>query len=373
MAESLLYIPDITGFTRFVNETEADHSRHIVAEILEVLIASDDLGMTVSEIEGDAILFFLPGKVPDTATILDQARRTYQAFHAHLKRYEAHRICECGACRSAPRLTLKIVAHAGPMETIRVREFVKPYGTDVILAHRLLKNDVPEDEYVLLTQRLLPEEALRSALPTWARISEAEAHDADLGTVRYGYAPLGELRSEIPEPEPPVIPAKIRNPVRKTAELSLPPDAAFELISNFDYRLSWNDGVDELDYVPDRVNRVGTRHECVIGGNLIEFATVTNEFGEGRRVYGERLLSDVPVEDPVIYYIVEPSGSGSRVVAEVHFRAKSGLGVLQAVVFRVAIGRSIGKALRALKRVAVGFRVEGVGAGREGGGSASSA
>ena len=35
---TLLFVPDISGFTRFVNETEISHSRHIIAELLETLI-----------------------------------------------------------------------------------------------------------------------------------------------------------------------------------------------------------------------------------------------------------------------------------------------------------------------------------------------
>ncbi len=56
MTWSLLFIPDITGFTKFVNDTEVAHGHHIVAELLELIIDSDQLGMTVSEVEGDAVL-----------------------------------------------------------------------------------------------------------------------------------------------------------------------------------------------------------------------------------------------------------------------------------------------------------------------------
>lgn len=52
-----LFIPDISGFTSFVSATEINHSRHIIAELLEITINSDGCGMQVSEIEGDAVLF----------------------------------------------------------------------------------------------------------------------------------------------------------------------------------------------------------------------------------------------------------------------------------------------------------------------------
>ena len=53
----LLFIPDISGFTRFINQTDIEHSRLIIQELLEVLINANQIGLEVSEIEGDAILF----------------------------------------------------------------------------------------------------------------------------------------------------------------------------------------------------------------------------------------------------------------------------------------------------------------------------
>lgn len=54
----LLFIPDISGFTRFVTETEIGHSRIIIQELLEILINANGIGLEISEIEGDAILFY---------------------------------------------------------------------------------------------------------------------------------------------------------------------------------------------------------------------------------------------------------------------------------------------------------------------------
>ena len=151
MTPSLLFIPDITGFTKFVNDTEVEHGRHIVTELLELIIDSDRLGMTVSEVEGDAVLF-INRPASSFEAVLEQARVTFEAFHSHLKRYETQRICGCGACHTAHLLSLKMIAHAGPIEIVAVHGFQKPYGSDVILAHRLLKNDVPESEYLLFTE-----------------------------------------------------------------------------------------------------------------------------------------------------------------------------------------------------------------------------
>ena len=68
---SFLFIPDISGFTRFVNTTEISHSQHIISELLELIIDSDELGLEVSEVEGDAVLFFGKGSVPSPQAIME--------------------------------------------------------------------------------------------------------------------------------------------------------------------------------------------------------------------------------------------------------------------------------------------------------------
>lgn len=62
---ALLYMPDISGFTQFVTSTEIDHAQGIIQELLEVLIDSNQLGLEVGEVEGDAVFFYrLGGAAP---------------------------------------------------------------------------------------------------------------------------------------------------------------------------------------------------------------------------------------------------------------------------------------------------------------------
>ena len=125
---SFLFIPDISGFTRFVNTTEISHSQHIISELLELIIDSDELGLEVSEVEGDAVMFFGKGSVPSPEAIMDQVKKTFIKFHEHLSLYETQRICQCGACSTASELSLKFVAHCGQMQIITVKGGEKPYG-----------------------------------------------------------------------------------------------------------------------------------------------------------------------------------------------------------------------------------------------------
>ena len=97
MAEALIYIPDISGFTKFVNNTEISHAQHIISELLEVIIDSNRLDLEVSEVEGDAILFYKE-TIPQLEDIFDQARETFLKFHQHLRKYESERVFRGGGC-----------------------------------------------------------------------------------------------------------------------------------------------------------------------------------------------------------------------------------------------------------------------------------
>src|SRR3954451_9590139 len=136
--KGLLFIPDISGFTRFVNETEIGHSRLIIQELLEILINANQIGLEVSEIEGDAILFYKFGESPNLKELYKQVENMFRTFHGHLIAYEQRRFCQCTACKSTIDLTLKIITHYGEFTGYSVKNFNKLIGKDIIVAHQLL-------------------------------------------------------------------------------------------------------------------------------------------------------------------------------------------------------------------------------------------
>src|SRR4051812_7025416 len=138
----LLFIPDISGFTKFVNETEIEHSRYIIEELLENIINSNQIGLNISEIEGDAVLFYRFGKTPTLEDMCHQVELMFCNFQKQIKNYEARRVCQCLACISAVNLSLKVITHYGKFSTYTVKDFSKLIGKDVIVAHQLLKNDI---------------------------------------------------------------------------------------------------------------------------------------------------------------------------------------------------------------------------------------
>ena len=192
----LFFIPDIGGFTRFVTETEISHSQHIVSELLELLVDSNEIGLEVSEFEGDAVLFYRAGELPTLDELMAQARRMFLNFHGHLQRREAVRVCQCGACAGMHKLTLKFIAHSGPASTMQVKGHSKFIGKSIIVAHRLLKNTVPEAEYLLVTQDTLDQ--LRGAPVPLPVFEQGSCRYDEIGEVAYRHHPMGDYLRELP-------------------------------------------------------------------------------------------------------------------------------------------------------------------------------
>ena len=67
-----------------MNELEIDHSRLIIQELLEGLINSNSMGLKLSEIEGDAILFYKFGENPDLKEIYKQVEKMFTEFHKNI-------------------------------------------------------------------------------------------------------------------------------------------------------------------------------------------------------------------------------------------------------------------------------------------------
>lgn len=279
--QTLLFIPDITGFTKFVNTTEIDHAKHIIEELLEVLIDSNEIGLELSEIEGDALLFYRRGKAPTAAELLAQVQRMYVNFHGHLKKYESHRICNCGACCTANELSLKFVAHYGEVANKQVKDRNKLFGKDVIVAHRLLKNDVSFGEYTLFSDNLV------KACSTWLQLPEVAWSEVnhlketyDFGEAKYCFIELEPLQEHIPAPqlEDFSIPG-LTMPVMEVEYLvEAPIDLVFDVASDLSFRHKWLVGLSGSDKLNHKVPRPGSTHRCVMKGDESDPFHVSHDY-----------------------------------------------------------------------------------------------
>ena len=194
-SKGLLFIPDISGFTEFITNIELQHSRHIIQELIEVLIDANHIGLEVSEIEGDAVLFFKFGDSPELSLIYEQVEKMFFAFHKHLKKYDESRTCHCNACSSAINLTLKFITHHGEFTGYKIKNFYTLIGKDVIVAHQLLKNAIDNHEYWLVTKNLSNDDQL-SEFREWMMWNESNKH-IDGKEVTFLYTQLSPLKTAV--------------------------------------------------------------------------------------------------------------------------------------------------------------------------------
>ena len=152
LQEGALVLADISGYSKFVAQTEVDHSWSILHELLDTMVRSVQGRMDVSQVEGDAILFISGLSTPDVIAALE---RTFIDFHRRLRDMQTVTTCPCNACANIGILKLKFIVHHGKFSRQRLGNVEQLHGTDVIVAHRLLKNTVPSEENLLVTDAVL--------------------------------------------------------------------------------------------------------------------------------------------------------------------------------------------------------------------------
>jgi hypothetical protein len=123
--EGNLLIPGMSGFTRFVQVTDMETGRYIISRLLTVLLESNMLDLKLSEIEGDAILFYKLGRRLSRKEILIQFGTMQRLFHKELLSLSRETGIEID-------LGLKLIAHYGSLSEYQVGRFTKLYGTSVI-------------------------------------------------------------------------------------------------------------------------------------------------------------------------------------------------------------------------------------------------
>jgi uncharacterized protein DUF2652 len=185
---AVLLIADIGGYTRYMhwNRMHLSHAQLTVATLLESVIDAGK-GLKLAKLEGDAAFFWAP---EGNAKVLVSERlsRMRQSFLARRERIKQDALCDCASCAQLDNLTLKFVAHEGEVAEQRVKRHTELAGVDVILVHRMLKNQVPVLEYVLMTdvvaQRL--DESVRQRCKPLTHdfegIGQTSTHYIDLST-----------------------------------------------------------------------------------------------------------------------------------------------------------------------------------------------
>lgn len=325
MVSSLLFLPDISGFTEFVQNTEIEHSQHVISELLEVLIDANTENLQLAEIEGDALFFYKENTIPSLERLLALTEHIFTAFYSHLKLLEKNRICPCNACSTAPNLQLKIIAHCGDLQFLTVQNNRKPFGSEVIEVHRLMKNSVNSSNYVLFSKALTNKIGLSSNY-------KSKLYDFKSGHDTYDGKKIEYLSSIIDKKNLTLKPFKTITKVTFNKppsliyekEFPIAATALLEYITNYSYRSKWVEGVEDFKFKKNEVTRLGSEHLCIINEKHLDFICVTKEGKTGQLVYGEMTTSPVPLDKLYQFYIITPINSNSsKLTLETYVEVKS--------------------------------------------------
>jgi len=288
LAETLatILIPDISGFTEFITTTELEHGAHTINLLIDAIVKEVGDEYEVTEIEGDAVLLIKKGPAPSQEEIENICLRIFNAFHFQRKFMQQHNICPCGACQAMINLTLKFIAHHGPVAEITVGRFVKQSGPAMIVAHRLLKNSIDNHEYLLVTEKLL-QQVTNTSDPIemeWVRSSEEYP---SIGTVDYHFALLNQARKKVPEPPEPQ--QYFYNGTNTSQELSIRANLndVYMTIWNIPGRASWISGLLRVEQdTPDVF--IGSIHHCIFEKCRATVSPLNMTFTDEGIMYAER-------------------------------------------------------------------------------------
>lgn len=309
----LLFIPDISGFSKFVNEVEIEHSRFIIQQLLDLLINANVSGLEISEIEGDAILFYKFGEPVQLGDLYKQVEKMFLAFHQYLVAYDNRKICQCKACISAVDLTLKVISHYGEFTPLIVQQFNKLIGKDVIVAHQLLKNDIPQHEYWLVTKDLDDQPAELTQWMHWNKSSK----ETEGGEIKFYYTQLTTLKKDIAKPSiQPELSKKIK-------VLSVSRDYDIDIktlcysVVHFEFRHQWHVGIKAIDEVEHFLPGIGSRHRHVLDNGKSESMYISSfDYNpEGKTIFSETNERD----KTSLCFVAEKTGEhSSRLTLELY-------------------------------------------------------
>lgn len=184
-AKGPLFLADISGYTSFLRGVQEAHkddafaagnvpeAYRLMSSLLEGIVTSVTPYFTLSKLEGDAVFAFARSgpDVPRGEDVLDCIRKCYATFRAQLADVGVIWTCNCNACSMANGLDLKFVLHAGDFVLQDFAGHPELTGTDVVMAHLLLKSQAAEvvgsHAYALITEAAVEELAVPvdSAVP----------------------------------------------------------------------------------------------------------------------------------------------------------------------------------------------------------------
>jgi class 3 adenylate cyclase len=264
-------IADISGYTGYLADVELDHAQDILADLVGAVVSALRPGFRLAKLEGDAAFTYAPGPSVDGSMLLDTVERCYIGFRRRRRDIRQATSCECNACSRIPDLDLKFVVHHGEAIVQKVAGRQELLGSDVVLVHRLLKNEVVEalgmPAYALFSQAAMDAAGLdpaglemRPHAETYDRIGEVRlwAHDLER-----------RWREEEERARVFVTPGDAVLDI--TVPTRVPPQVAWQFLTTPGQRMTWQPWVTEVAIRGAAGGRrgLGSSNHCMHGKDAV--------------------------------------------------------------------------------------------------------
>lgn len=263
-----LLIADISGYTGYLAGVELDHAHDILADLMGTIVTALRPGFRLAKLEGDAAFTYAVTDRIDGSLLLDTIERCYFGFRRRRRDVRQATSCECNACVRIPELNLKFVVHHGEILRQQVAGQEELLGSDVIVVHRLLKNEVTAatgiEAYALFTQSCV--DAMDVDVAALGMHPASQTYDI-IGDVGAWIHDL-ERRWREEEARTRVIvddrAAVFRADLRTTA----PPQVLWEFVTTPGRRVAWTPGMTGVNIdAPGNRRGVGATNHCLHGKN----------------------------------------------------------------------------------------------------------
>jgi uncharacterized protein YndB with AHSA1/START domain len=308
-----LILADISGYTAYLTGTELEHAQDILSKLIQTILDACRPPMELVELEGDAVYVYLPDTAARGEAVVEALEGAYFGFAGRRDTIAHVTACTCQACRAIPTLDLKFVVHFGAFVFQELAGRSKPIGPDVILAHRLLKNQVAEETgshaYILFTDSALQKLGLdatalglRPHVETYEHLGEVPGAVQDLASRWETERATRRVR---------IAPTTAR--VQHAVEVAAPPAVVWEYLTAPAQRLRWEPELCAVSPAAEGGGQIGVgtelacdhgdgaRSEIVLDWRPAEYFTI-------------RKTVDAPLQPRVVVTTeLAPTAEGTRV------------------------------------------------------------
>ncbi len=197
--EGYLLIADITGYTKFLSESELEHAQDTLTALLELLVENTRSPLVISRLAGDAVISYgLREDFFQGQTFIEKIEDTYVIFRKTLERLVLNNTCRCNACANISSLDLKFFIHYGTFGIQHISDHDELVGSDINLLHRLLKNSVTEKTgfraYALYTNAAIRQLLVEDMVETMTLHNEAYEHLGEVKVLVQDLHPVWEKK-----------------------------------------------------------------------------------------------------------------------------------------------------------------------------------